>query len=108
MLTELGVLLGLVIAIAELLNYWVRPVEKTRLRRRISALSSSLKDSDPLVVVKSPLEATSVLLDRIYGSRLLSWKALWRATVLSVALMASALSIYGIKSGVPFGIREPP
>jgi hypothetical protein len=108
MLEEIGVLLTVVAGVTWLLNPWLRPIEKSRLRRRVSALSSALKDSDPLVVAKSPLQITSILLDRIYGSRLLSWRALWRATVLSVALMVSALTIYGIRSGVPFGIREPP
>jgi hypothetical protein len=107
-LTQIGIFVGIVIGVTDLLNLWVRPIEKRRLRRRISSLSSALKDSDPVVLVKSPLQTASILLDRIYGSRLLSWRALWRATVLSVALMVSALSIYGIASGVPFGIREPP
>jgi len=108
MLLEIVTLLGVIGAVTKLLDVWLRPIEKTRLRRRIKNLSFALKQSDPLVVIKSPLQMASIVLERIYGQRLLSWKAFWRATVFSMALMLFGLAVSGIVSGVPFGIREPP
>jgi hypothetical protein len=107
-LWEIVTLLAVPAAVSKLLDLWLQPVEKTRLRRHFNDLSSALKQSDALVVIKSPLEMASIILDRIYGRRLLSWKAFRRATVLSIALMLFSLTVSGIVSGVPFGIHEPP
>lgn len=101
-------LLAVLAAVTRLLDLWLRPIEKSRLQRRINGLSSALEQSDPLVVIKSPLQIASIVLERLYGPRLLSWKALRRAAVLSIALMLFALTVSGIASGVPFGIHDPP
>jgi hypothetical protein len=105
---EIATLLAVPAVVSKLLDLWLRPVEKTRLRRRFNDLSSALKQSDALVVIKSPLQMVSSILERIYGPRLVSWRAFWRATVLSVALMLFGLTVSGMASGVPFGIQEPP
>ncbi len=107
-LWEIVTLLAVLAAVTKLLDLWLRPIEKSRLRRRINGLSSALKQSDALVVIKSPLQMASIVLERIYGPRLVSWKAFRRATVLSIALMLFGLTVSGIASGVPFGIQEPP
>ena len=107
-LLEIATLLVIIGAVTKLLDLWLQPIVKSRLRRRINDLSSALQNSDPLVVIKAPLQIASIVLERIYGSRLLSWKAFWRATVLSIALMLFALTVSGMASGVPFGIHEPP
>lgn len=107
-LWEIVTLLAVPAAVSKLLDLWLQPVEKTRLRRRFNNLSATLKQSDALVVIKSPLEIASIVLDRIYGRRLFSWKAFRRATVLSAALMLFSLTISGLASGVPFGIHQPP
>jgi hypothetical protein len=107
-LWEIATLLAVLAGVTKFLDLWVRPVEKSRLQARINGLSAALNQSDALVVIKAPLQMASIILERIYGSRLLSWKGFWRATVLSIALMLFGLSVSGIASGVPFGIHEPP
>jgi hypothetical protein len=107
-LLEIATLLLVLGAVTKFLDLWLRPVDKSRIRRRINSLSSALKQSDALVVIKSPLQMASIVLERIYGPRLLSWKAFRRATVLSIALMLFSLAVSGIATGVPFGIQEPP
>jgi hypothetical protein len=107
-LLEIVTLLAVLAAVTRLLDLWLRPIEKSCLQRRINGLSSALEQSDPLVVIKSPLQIASIVLERLYGPRLLSWKALRRAAVLSIALMLFALTVSGIASGVPFGIHDPP
>jgi hypothetical protein len=105
---EIVTLLAVFGAVKKFLDIWLRSIEKTQLRRKVKDLAFALKQSDPLVVIKSPLQLGSGALDRIYGPRLCSWKAFRRATALSIALMLFSLAISGIASGVPFGIREPP
>jgi hypothetical protein len=107
-LWEVITLFGVLAGVSALLDLWLRPVEKDRLRKRIENLSFALQQSDPLVLIKAPLEMISALLDRIYGPRLFSWKAFRRSTLLSIALILFALAISGLRSGVPFGIHEPP
>ncbi|MFZ3377360.1 MAG: hypothetical protein WA183_17575, partial [Chthoniobacterales bacterium] len=107
-LWEIVTLLAVLAAVTKFLDLWLRPIQKSRLQQRINDLSSALNQSDALVVIKSPLQIASSVLERLYGPRLLSWKALRRAAVLSTALMLFALIASGIVSGVPFGIRNPP
>jgi hypothetical protein len=105
---EIATLLVVLASASKFLDLWLWPIEKSRLQRRINSLSCALKQSHPLVVIKAPLQMASIVLERIYGPRLLSWKAFWRAAVLSMALMLFGLTVFGIASGVPFGIHEPP
>lgn len=107
-LLEVATLLFAAGTASKFLDFWLRPVAKARLLRRVNDLSSALKQSHALVVIKSPLEMASTVLDRIYGIRLLSCKAFRRSAILSITLMLFSLSISGIASGVPFGIRQPP
>ena len=102
LLLEIATLLFTIGAVAKLLDLWLQPVVKSRLQQRIRDLSSALENSDPLVVIKAPLQLASIVLERIYGRRLLSWKAFGRATVLSTALILFSLTVSGIASGGRF------
>jgi hypothetical protein len=107
-LWEIVILFAVLAAATKFFDLWLRSIEKSRLQRRINDLSSALEQSDPLVIIKAPLQMASIVLERFYGPRPFSWKAFWRATVLSVALILFGLIVSGIASGVPFGIDEPP
>lgn len=69
-LWEIATLLAVLVGVTKFLDLWLRPVEKSRLQARINGLSAALNQSDPLVVIKAPLQMASIILERIYGSRL--------------------------------------
>ena len=94
--------------ITALINYLLEEKSKAAIRERASQIWFNFESRDALVVVKTPLELLSRTLDRIYGTKILSWKDLWRTSLISLSTLVAALFLLGAFVGKPFGVETPP
>ncbi len=95
-------------AIAKLLDAWLKPATKDRMTERLAEIWLQVAERDPLSLVRAPLLLFSTFFDRVYGARLISWKAFWRCSVVSLALLISALLVAGAYNPQLSDLGMPP
>jgi hypothetical protein len=106
----LGILILFALAgvAAKTLDVWLRPQEKHKVQEQIAQLWYSFGDSDPRIVVQTPLRITARILDRAWGRPKLSFKAFRRCTGISLILFTFALVLYGVRFGNPLSTNDLP
>ena len=90
------------------LDVWMTKEDRERLRERLAEIWFNAAKSTPLIFIQLPLRVLKSLLDRIYGPKVISFKAFIRVAVSSVAIFIPTLGLVGIFSGTPFSFEQPP
>ena len=96
------------VALGKLVDSWMVPREKLRLKERTIAVWFDFGSQDALSVIQTPLRFMAKILESIYGPSIFSWKALSRSTLVSFILLVASLGVTGIMTGEPFAIHSPP
>ena len=107
-LLAVAAFLAVIVALGKMIDSWLVPYEKKTLKERTIAVWFHFGDSDPLIVVQTPLRVIAKVLDLIYGPAIFSWRAFGRSTLVSFLLLGASLSVTGIMMGVPFAFSTPP
>jgi hypothetical protein len=86
------------------IDFWLGKELKERMRERTVEAWVNFGSSDPLTVVQTPLRILSKCFDKICGEKILSFRALWRSSLVSICILISTLAVVGMFNGKPFGI----
>src|SRR6266446_10279356 len=73
-----------IVSLAKLVDSWLLPREKYRIKEKAIAAWIAFGGSDPVSVIQTPLRFLAKVFDVMYGPRILSWRAFYRSTIVSV------------------------
>lgn len=65
---------------------------RAKIRERVSEIWLNFVSRDALIVVKTPLEFLSRILDQLYGKKILSWKGFWRTSLNAIETVGERLA----------------
>ena len=104
----LAILAGLSVAITKLIEIWISESGKEALKEKIENLWVKFDDIESLIIAIAPLKFLESLHNVIFGARIFSKKAYFRATIISTITLLSLLSVTGLYTEKPFSIDTPP
>ena len=108
LLSTIAIILILSAAFTKLFDVFVKEQTKSAIKERVEGLWIQLDDKNPVIIIQAPLIFLATAYNLIFGNRCFSKMAITRSVVLSIALLIVSLSITGVFSGTPFGMKKLP
>jgi hypothetical protein len=90
-----------IVSLAKLVDSWLLPKEKHRIKERAIAVWFAFGGADPVSVIQTPLRFLAKVFDVMYGLRIVSWRAFCRSAIVSLMLLIAALGVTGSSIAIP-------
>jgi hypothetical protein len=107
-LSTFWIILILAAGIAKLLDALLHEHTKDEIKTKLEAIWFKYSDSSPIIIVQIPLHILNVIFNFIFGDRFFSKKALLRASIVSIAILISALVVTGWFTKTILGMERLP
>lgn len=108
LLSTITIILILAAAFTKLSDVFVSEQTKNVIKEKIEGLWITLDDRNPVIIIQAPLVFLAASYNILFGNRCFSKMAITRSATISLTLLIVALSITGLFTGTPFGMKTYP
>lgn len=108
LLSTIAIILILAAAFTKLFDIFINHQTKEDIKQKVENFWVRLDDKNPIILVQAPLIFLASSYNTIFGTRCFSKKSITRSFILSIALLVISLSVTGVFTGTPFGMKTLP
>ena len=107
-LSTIAIILILAAGFTKLLDIFLKDDAKENIKQKIENYYITIDDKNPVIIIQAPLIFLSAFYNILFGTRSFSKTAISRSLILSMALLVVSLSVTGVFTGAPFGMKKLP